>query len=301
VLATIVLSKNINEDNEPFITPVFTSNHEAAHSFETYSFEEHPFRNYTKGQVKKLLGLRLMKQTDLESKNVLVGSSADPLPEAFNSADAWPECIHDIRDQGQCGSCWAHAASEVLSDRFCIASNKSVNVVLSPQEMVSCDYFDLGCSGGILTMSWIYLRLFGIATENCKPYKSGDGSVPSCPWFTSECEDGSTYKKFKASTFYSLSTINAIKESILTKGPVETGFSVYDDFMSYKGGVYKRQSSSFLGGHAVKVVGWGKENGEEHWIVANSWGPKWGETGFFRIAFGECGFEGGMIAGDPSL
>jgi len=299
LLATVVLSKNINSDNELFITPVFTADHEAGHSFETYSYEEHPFKNYTRGQVKKLLGLRLMK-TDLE-KSVPVGVSAAPLPESFNSATAWPDCVHDIRDQGHCGSCWAHAASEVLSDRFCIASNRSVNVVLSPQEMVSCDYMDLGCSGGILTMSWIYLRLFGIATDGCKPYVSGDGNVPSCPWFESKCEDGSQYKKYKASTFYYLSSINAIKESIFTKGPVETGFTVYDDFMSYKGGVYRRQSSSVLGGHAVKVVGWGKENGEEHWIVANSWGPKWGETGYFRIGFGECGFEGGMIAGDPSL
>jgi len=289
-----------SENNEPFITKEFTLNHEA-HSFETYSFEEHPFKNYTKRQIKKLLGLRQMKDRT-NSPMLPVGEVSQDLPDSFNSLTQWPECVHEIRDQGHCGSCWAHAASEVLSDRYCIASNKTVNVVLSPQEMVSCDYMDLGCSGGILTMSWVYLRMFGIATEQCKPYKSGDGSVPSCPWFEKTCEDGSTYKKYKASSFYWLLTINGIKESLMTKGPVETGFSVYEDFMNYKSGVYKRQSDTMLGGHAVKIVGWGKENGEEHWIVANSWGPSWGETGYFRIAFGECGFDStGMIAGDPSL
>jgi len=300
VLTAIVAASNFKSDNEPFITKQFTLKHED-HTYQTYSFEEHPFKNYTKRQIKKLLGLRQM--SDKTGTPMLPrGNASQELPEAFNSLTQWPECVHQIRDQGHCGSCWAHAASEVLSDRYCIASNKTVNVVLSPQEMVSCDYMDLGCNGGILTMSWVYLRMFGIATEQCKPYKSGDGTVPSCPWFEKKCEDGSTYKKYKASSFYWLLTINGIKESLMTKGPVETGFSVYEDFMSYKGGVYKRQSSNMLGGHAVKIVGWGKENGEEHWIVANSWGSSWGEKGYFRIAFGECGFDStGMIAGDPSL
>jgi len=298
-LTAVVLSaKNMNRDNEVFVHPAFTSLHEV-HSFETYTYEEHPFQNYTRGQIKKLLGLRKMKAAN-DNLHFPRGNVSNDLPVSFDSRQAWPECIHEIRDQGQCGSCWAHAASEVLSDRFCIASNGTVNVVLSPQEMVSCDYMDMGCNGGILTTSWLYLRIFGIATDKCQPYKSGTGDVPSCSW-TSSCEDGSEYKKYKASTWYSFSTVNDIKQNIMTNGPVETGFSVYEDFMNYKSGIYKRESANMLGGHAVKVVGWGKEADTEYWIVANSWSPTWGENGFFRIAFGECGMEGGMIAGEPSL
>jgi cathepsin B len=295
ILATAVFAKNFGRKDTPFITKDFTLAHKN-HSFETYNFEDHPFQNYTFGQVKKLLGLKRFFP-----KTAALGNATEPLPASFNAMNKWPQCIHEIRDQGHCGSCWAHAASEVLSDRFCIASNGSVNVALSPQEMVSCDYFDMGCNGGILTMSWIYLRFFGIATDSCKPYHSGDGSVASCPWFKSECEDKSTYKKYKAKNFYYLSTVNAIKESLLNFGPVETGFTVYDDFMTYKSGVYKRQSNTVLGGHAVKIIGWGVENGTEHWIVANSWGPSWGEKGFFRIQFGECGIDGSVISGDPRI
>lgn len=78
---------------------------------------------------------------------------------------------------------------------------------------------------------------------------------------------------------------------------METGFTVYEDFMSYSGGVYKHTSGAQLGGHAVKIVGWG----DGYWICANSWGPSWGEKGFFNIAFGECGIDSAVYACSPKL
>jgi len=270
-------------------------------SFEMYSYEEHPFKDWSESEIKSLLGLSTLSLRDVKDETYSLEDVSD-LPEHFDSREQWPECIHPIRDQGHCGSCWAHAASEVLSDRFCIASNNTINVILSPQDFVSCDWFDHGCNGGILTTSWMYLRFFGLVTDECKPYTSGDGKVAWCPLLKSKCTvDGVEYKKYKASTFYGLTKIEEIKRNIYTNGPVETGFSVYDDFMSYKSGVYKKTASAkMLGGHAVKIVGWGKENDTEYWIVANSWNTTWGENGFFRIAFGECGIEN-CIAGDPSL
>ncbi len=73
--------------------------------------------------------------------------------------------------------------------------------------------------------------------------------------------------------------------------------------MNYKGGVYRKTAGAkMLGGHAVKIIGWGKEDttNTEYWIVSNSWGTTWGEDGNFRSAFGECGIEN-CIAGDPQL
>jgi len=64
---------------------------------------------------------------------------------------------------------------------------------------------------------------------------------------------------------------------------METRFDVYGDFMSYKSGVYIRTALLRQGGHAIKIVGWGDENGINYWICANSWGPAWGESGYFRI------------------
>jgi len=73
----------------------------------------------------------------------------------------------------------------------------------------------------------------------------------------------------------------------MTGGPVDTAFTVYSDFYNYKSGIYKYVSGGKLGGHAVRLVGWGEENGVKYWIIANSWGSTWGENGYFRIQIGQ--------------
>lgn len=87
----------------------------------------------------------------------------------------------------------------------------------------------------------------------------------------------------------------------MTNGPIEVSFTVYSDFEAYTGGVYQHVTGSQLGGHAVKMLGWGEDNGTPYWIIANSWNPSWGEKGFFRILRGnnECGIEGSAVAGAP--
>jgi len=101
-------------------------------------------------------------------------------------------------------------------------------------------------------------------------------------------------------TAYSISSnINDIMTEIYTRGPVEAAFTVYEDFLTYKSGVYTHQTGGVDGGHAVKILGWGTENGTDYWLVANSWNPDWGLNGFFKIKKGsdECGIEDGIVAG----
>jgi len=224
-------------------------------------------------------------------------------PESFDSSKQWPGCVHPIRDQQRCGSCWAFSATEVLSDRFCIASEKQVDVVLSPQYLLSCDTQELGCRGGYPVFSWNFIMKQGILTDDCLPYKSGSGVNPIQCRDVSKCEDGSDWKLYYAKKDSAVVLPNpaSIQQNIMQYGPVEAGFMVYEDFMQYKGGVYKHKSGGLLGGHAVKVVGWGVENGTNYWIAANSWTSAWGENGFFRIAFGECNFDKACIAGQADL
>jgi cathepsin B len=208
-------------------------------------------------------------------------------------------CVHPIRNQAQCGSCWAFGASEALSDRFCIASKGKVSAVLSPEDLVSCNTkLNQGCNGGYLFAAWTYLENTGIVTDGCFPYTSLAGRVPQCP---TTCKDGETFTKYKCASgsIVEATTPAQIQSGIMGSGPMETSFDVYADFMNYESGVYTHVSGALDGGHAVKILGWGEENGLNYWLCANSWGDSWGMDGFFKIAWGQCNIDNAVYACTP--
>jgi len=239
-------------------------------------------------------------------------------PDSFDSRDNWPNCktIGEIRDQSACGSCWAFGAVEAMSDRLCIGKNLDIRV--SAQHMVSCcTSCGMGCNGGYPSSAWSYWVKNGLVSEECYPYafKSCDHHVPdsknTCPPTqpTPPCKagkcDSSSGKDWasdlrKGSKAYSIyGGESAIMTEIMEHGPVEAAFEVYSDFLNYKSGIYQHKSGSYVGGHAVKMLGWGVENGVKYWIIANSWNPHWGENGLFRILKGSdhCGIESEIAAG----
>eukprot|EP01017_Pseudomicrothorax_dubius_P026877 TRINITY_DN3038_c0_g2_i2.p1 TRINITY_DN3038_c0_g2~~TRINITY_DN3038_c0_g2_i2.p1 ORF type:complete len:479 (+),score=98.24 TRINITY_DN3038_c0_g2_i2:112-1548(+) len=248
------------------------------------------------------LGARQKRNHKISVESHKEWLNTNNVPDSFDARRTWPNCIHPIRDQKHCGSCWAFAGSEVLSDRFCIASNESVNAVLSPQFMVSCDTGNYGCNGGYLDHEWEFLEFEGTVTDACVPYASGDGSVPACLSF-SKCADGSALRRYYAVRGSSRGLIgeDAIKAEIVQNGPVETAFTVFEDFLAYKTGIYSHVTGVELGGHAVKIIGWGFDGDVKYWLIANSWNTTWGENGFFRIKLGEVGIDDDAIAGLADL
>ncbi|KAE9412429.1 hypothetical protein Angca_004672, partial [Angiostrongylus cantonensis] len=104
-----------------------------------------------------------------------------------------------------------------------------------------------------------------------------------------------------ASAYSVAQDVASIQKEIMTNGPVEVAFDVYEDFEHYSSGIYKHTTGDYLGGHAVKMLGWGTQNGTDYWICANSWNSDWGENGFFRILRGvdECQIESSVVAGEP--
>jgi cathepsin B len=96
-----------------------------------------PFANMTVAQMKRYMG-GSVDLTHVKKSDIVVDLEA--IPTNFDPRTVWPDCIHPILDQEQCGSCWAFGASESFSDRICIQTNGSVNVVLSPENLVSCDF-----------------------------------------------------------------------------------------------------------------------------------------------------------------
>ena len=82
---------------------------------------------------------------------------------------------------------------------------------------------------------------------------------------------------------------------------METRFDVYQDFMSYKSGVYYHVTGGLAGGHAIKILGWGTENGLQYWLCANSWNTSWGEQGYFKIKVGDSKIAQYALGCTPDL
>ena len=216
------------------------------------------------------------------------------LPENFVTNDSWPNCSGPILDQGVCGSCWAFGASVTLAELRCIANLSKGYLQLSTQDPVSCYRLNLGCNGGILKNVFDYMTRYGLVSESCFPYISGALSrIPRCP---SSCirrnEPVIKYKCQPDSTVNYGMNIECIKSWIFTHGPMEVGYIVYEDFMNYESGVYSHTYGENVGGHAVKLIGWGKtSSGVDYWICQNSWSPKWGMNGYFWIKQGDSGID----------
>ncbi|RZF45695.1 hypothetical protein LSTR_LSTR004990 [Laodelphax striatellus] len=254
------------------------------------------------------------------------------IPEEFDSRTKWPYCksIAHIRDQSYCGSCWAFATTSALTDRFCIATKGQYKPILSSEDLLSCcNECGYGCEGGYMWKAWNYFLTTGVVTggdydshEGCKPYSLMscehhiNGSRPACPYYgelvTPSCHQRCTkvdrYNSFKkdhhkVKSMYRLNSIEAIQREIMENGPVEAGFVTYEDFATYKSGIYHHVTGERHGGHAVKIIGWGTENGVPYWLIANSWNEHWGENGYFRMLRGsnECEIESRVMAGMPKV
>ncbi len=213
--------------------------------------------------------------------------------------------------QSDCGCCWAFGSTEAFNDRLCIVHNVTVLLSTEDtcsccNSNNGCDGSS-GCDGGFTEDAFNYFAKTGVVTggdyqaigkgDSCFPFQlescdhheggpytpcpnvcpGGDCPTPTCPADNgkgcSEAKYPTAWAKDKhfAKQEYAVSGVEKIMTDIMTNGPVSASFTVYSDFLTYKTGVYQQQSGSVLGGHAVKIYGWGVENNVPYWLVANSW------------------------------
>ncbi|KAK7195490.1 CPC cysteine peptidase, Clan CA, family C1, Cathepsin B-like [Novymonas esmeraldas] len=270
-------------------------------------------------EVRRLMGVRTMSTDALLPRSFTAKELKQDVPEAFDSAENWPSCptIGEIRDQSSCGSCWAIAAAEAISDRYCTVAGIPDRRISTSNLLSCCFVCGMGCNGGIPTAAWTWWVWVGLTTETCQPYPfapcghhTNSDKYPACPSTiydtpscNSTCNDSQTELiKYKGDKTYSVSGEEAYKRELMANGPFEVAFDVYADFTAYKSGVYSHVSGERLGGHAVKLVGWGVQDGTPYWKIANSWNTDWGNNGYFYIKRGddECGIESSGVAGTPS-
>lgn len=274
----------------------------------------------------------------LEKKVFKIADTA--IPTSFDVREAWPSCAlitGRVRDQSSCGSCWAFGSTEAFNDRYCISTGDATKV-FSAEDTNSCCSgavcsFSMGCNGGQPSGAWNWFTKSGVSTgadnadvgsgSTCKPYSLKscahhvsppedmvacdslpEYSTPKCTSACSETAYGTAYSsdKIKATSSYSVKTVANMQKELMEKGTLSVSMTVYEDFEAYASGVYQHKTGKSLGGHAIKMIGWGvdAETGTPYWLCTNSWNASWGEKGFFRILRGsnESGIEGGVVAGD---
>lgn len=308
----IALAACANGATHPFATVSMVQKINSAQRDWVASLES-PTASMTREQFRGLLGAR--SHDGMLPEKMFTSAELRDTPEAFDSREKWPHCksMTMIRDQASCGSCWAFGAVESISDRECV--KYGYDIIVSAEDMLACSNGG-SCNGGYDIMAYNYWKKTGVVTEKCRPYSipwcdhhienssnpcpKGMSPTPKCP---NECVEGSglvwANDKHKAESIYSVRGEANMMAEISTNGPCEGSFTVYDDFAIYKSGIYHHVSGSYEGGHAIKILGYGAENGVKYWICANSWNEHWGENGYFRIRRGhnDCGIENSITCG----
>jgi C1A family cysteine protease len=202
--------------------------------------------------------------------------------------------ITSIKDQGGCGSCVAFGSCATVEGTARLQSGQpGLAIDLSEAQLFYCIARSQGRTCGGATGGWwpdAALDAFknpGIADEACYPYTAGDQNC------TNLCSNWQS-RVTKITGWHKITSTDDMKTWLSSKGPLATCFTVYADFYSYSSGVYKHVSGQLEGGHCVSVVGY--DNVAGCWICKNSWGTGWGDGGFFRIAYGQCGIDATMWA-----
>eukprot|EP00656_Telonema_subtile_P014600 TRINITY_DN1750_c0_g1_i1.p1 TRINITY_DN1750_c0_g1~~TRINITY_DN1750_c0_g1_i1.p1 ORF type:complete len:603 (-),score=155.23 TRINITY_DN1750_c0_g1_i1:1-1809(-) len=233
--------------------------------------------------------------------------------------------VNDVMNQGSCGSCYAVAVTHMLESRIRVQTNNMHKPKLSIQEALSCSAYAQGCHGGFPYLVGKYAQDFGMVAESTLPYQGHKGV---------ECKkDARDVVRAKGygyvGGYYGACNHKKMLRELHDNGPIVVGFDTDAGLWHYSEGLY--DASSLLQErvgqtdhptgwgeahgtrmhnhwerttHAVLVVGYGEsERHGKYWIVQNSWGPEWGERGYFRIKRGtdHCAFESMAVKATPVL
>lgn len=197
--------------------------------------------------------------------------------------------VTNVKDQGGCGSCVAFGTIATIEATFRRQrNNPNLDINLSEAHLYYCYAKSQGrtCANGWWPDKAMECAKQGIVDDACFPYTAGDQNCALC----SDWQN----RLVKITNFKKLNDIAAMKDWISTRGALSACYTVYEDFFSYRSGVYRHVTGRVVGGHCVSIVGYDDNAG--CWICKNSWGTGFGEQGYFKIAYGQCGIEASIYA-----
>jgi len=236
---------------------------------------------------KQMNGLKISADADKSDfdRHTFLAPSNVVLPDAVD----WRTkgYVTPIKDQGQCGSCWAFSATGSLEGQHFAKTQQLVS--LSEQNLVDCSgkFGNMGCDGGLMDSAFQYIKAnAGIDTESSYPYEARDGKCRFKKENVGATDTG----------FVDIKKMNEtdLQTAIATLGPISVAIDAsQDSFQFYKSGVYNEPDcSSTELDHGVLAVGYDSQNGKDYYIVKNSWGTSWGNKGYIwmtRNKKNQCG------------
>ncbi|XP_021944691.1 cathepsin L1 [Folsomia candida] len=272
-------TKNIFKTN---ILEIFGHNLNAKEGRKTFTMGVNKFSDLTLDQVKaKFTGAQV---PNITRRDLFEEATPVKLPLMMNrrqtraapASKDWRDygIVTKVKNQGGCGSCTDFANSGALESAMALYKGTN-NLDLSEQELVDCPANVGRCNGNNPDQIFEYQKAEGQVSEASYPYEAKVGS----------CRNGGKTKLAKVSNFYRMGQKdeNTMKEWLATYGPLTAIIEVNNDFYKYKSGVFTSPCSKNSYDHAVMIVGYGSEGGNDYWIVKNSWADNWGDKGYIKM------------------
>jgi cathepsin F len=231
-----------------------------------------------------------IKRTKPEDKQVIKLHEEDyDIPAEFDWRDHG--AVTAVKDQGQCGSCWAFSVTEEVESTWILAGKgTNTTTILAPQQIVDCDTVDQGCNGGDTPTAYAYIeKAGGLELETSYPYKAEDGT---CKFDKSKVVASISGFKYATRSTQNPEAEQQMQAALASTAPMSICVDA-STWQDYSGGIITSGCGTSID-HCVQAVGYAqnpKDTSSSYWIIRNSWNTDWGEKGFIYVEIGKdlCG------------